>query len=74
MFSGCVNAYDCHLHDQYDPSCEKPQLKPKCLHALYLELENVNYRLDDIEKRLAGKETVKPGRMDGGRKPGTKLN
>lgn len=74
MFAGCVNAYDCHMHHQYDPSCEKPLLKPKCLHALYMELANIHYRLDEMEKRSSGKQALGQGFMDGGRKPGTKLN
>ncbi len=32
MFSKCINAFRCSLHDQYDPSCEAGLLMPKCFY------------------------------------------
>lgn len=73
MFAGCINAYNCYLHDQYDPSCENPEFKPKCLFALYKASEIVNSRLEALEKRFPHKPPKKP-RNTGGKRLGIKLN
>lgn len=56
MFSHCINAYQCYLHDQYSPDCEKEVLRPNCLLVIRRELEGISDRLVKLEKRLLDKQ------------------
>ena len=64
MFSNCVNAWQCYLHDRYSPQCEKQVLTPNCLSGIYTGLKDLDARLGELEKRLLEKQpdqTAKTG-------------
>jgi hypothetical protein len=44
-FSGCPNAWECNLHDQYDGDCEEGRVMQKCFVALHAELGIANHFL-----------------------------
>ncbi len=52
MFAVCENAWQCDLCGLYGPDCENNVLKTKCLRHIFLEIEQLSDRLEDIEKRF----------------------
>ena len=61
MFSRCINAYQCSLHDQYSAACEKEVLTPNCLLIIHRVLEDITDRLAGLEKHLGKSQKHLPG-------------
>jgi len=59
IFSSCPNASDCWQHDQYDATCEKGLMQPKCLVAVHGTLATI------FQHMTAGQGTAGKDR-DGG--------
>jgi hypothetical protein len=59
IFSNCPNAPDCWLHNQYDATCEKGLMQPKCLVAVHQTLamtfEQIAYIQGIVDKGPGGR-------------------